>query len=180
MKAKYIYHAILLASLFWIFCAIVVDQDIDRAILTELQDSEETLQAPDTIIVTDTVVYTAEGKIIDSNVVYVRNMLDSLGVRFAHIVTAQMIEETGWLSCEGCSLDHNNLFGFRYKKKYLVFDSWLDCCIYYRDWQNRHYRAGQDYYEFLKCVQQHTDGECMPYASEPNYIKYVKSIVEQL
>ena len=78
------------------------------------------------------------------------------GIKHENIVLAQALHETGNFSCNKCSLDKNNLFGFRYKKKYLEFDHWEESVTYYAKWQDRHYKSG-DYYEFLKDVGYATD-----------------------
>lgn len=100
---------------------------------------------------------------------------DSIGIEHPEIVVKQSIEETGWYECTECSLDHNNIFGFRWKKKYLEFDHWKESCDYYLKWQNKWYK-GQDYYEFLACLWKHRDGRCVPYATSKTYIAKVKSI----
>lgn len=87
-------------------------------------------------------------------------------IQHADVVLQQAIVETGWLKCTHCSLSRNNIFGFYYKKKYLVFSNWVDCVRYYKRWQDRHYSEG-DYYEFLKDVG---------YATNPNYIRDLKRI----
>ncbi len=95
-----------------------------------------------------------------------REVLEEEGVQHADIVLRQAITETGWFKCTGCSLSRNNIFGFYYKKKYLVFDNWLECVRYYKRWQDRHYKGG-DYYAFLKRVG---------YATNPRYIQDLKSL----
>jgi len=85
-------------------------------------------------------------------------------IKFPKIVLAQALHETGNFKCKSCSLDRNNLFGFRYKKKYLEFDNWEESVAYYARWQSRHYKGG-DYYEFLKDVG---------YATDPEYINRLK------
>jgi flagellum-specific peptidoglycan hydrolase FlgJ len=78
------------------------------------------------------------------------------GIKHEKIVLAQALHETGNFSCTKCSLEKNNLFGFRYKKKYLEFDNWKESVAYYARWQNRHYKGG-DYYKFLEDVGYATD-----------------------
>lgn len=66
------------------------------------------------------------------------------------IVFQQALKESGHLKCEGCSLDHNNLFGFRYNHEYLEFDTWKESIDYYERWQIRKgYNGEEDYHEFL-------------------------------
>jgi len=85
-------------------------------------------------------------------------------IKYPKIVLAQALHETGNFKCTDCCLDRNNLFGFRYKKKYLVFDNWKESVAYYSRWQKRHYKGG-DYFTFLKDVG---------YATDPEYIKRLK------
>lgn len=63
-------------------------------------------------------------------------------------------------------MSRNNIFGFYYKKKYIEYSDWKDCCRYYLRWQGRHYKSG-DYYVFLKERR---------YAVDPNYESLVKAI----
>ncbi len=68
-----------------------------------------------------------------------------------HIVYKQVLKETGMIKCNDCSLDHNNLFGFRYKHRYLEFDTWEESIDYYERWQLRKgYVPGENYFEFLE------------------------------
>ncbi len=92
--------------------------------------------------------------------------LEKFDVRHPEIVLRQSILETGWFGCEYCSLEHNNIFGFRYKKKYLEFDNWVEAVKYYKKWQDKRYKGG-DYYKFLKEIG---------YATSKTYISKLKSI----
>lgn len=92
--------------------------------------------------------------------------LEKYGIQHPEIVLRQSILETGWYSCEYCSLKHNNIFGFRYKKKYIEFDNWVEAVKYYKKWQDKRYKGG-DYYSFLKNVG---------YATNPTYISLLKGI----
>jgi len=96
----------------------------------------------------------------------VKKVLKQEKVRFADIVLRQAITETGWFKCTNCSMSRNNIFGFYYKKKYLVFDNWVECIRYYKRWQDRHYKSG-DYYHFLKKIG---------FATNPRYIEDLKAI----
>ncbi len=87
-------------------------------------------------------------------------------VKHADVVLQQAIVETGWFKCTHCSLSRNNIFGFYYKKKYLVFSDWVDCVRYYKRWQDRHFKGG-DYYKFLEDVG---------YATNPKYVSDLKKI----
>ena len=95
----------------------------------------------------------------------VRTELERLGVKHIDIVLKQSILETGWYKSYSCKTRFN-LFGFRYRSKYLTFDSWQHSCKYYKEFQDRHYNGG-DYYTFLKR---------RGYAEDPNYINKLKSI----
>ena len=92
--------------------------------------------------------------------------LEKFGVQHPEVVLRQSILETGWYECEYCSLEHNNIFGFRYKKKYLEFNNWVEAVKYYKKWQDKRYKGG-DYYAFLKEVG---------YATSKTYISKLKSI----
>lgn len=96
------------------------------------------------------------------------------GICYPEIVLAQAKLETGNFECRDCSLDLNNLFGFRYKKKYICFDTWQESITYYKEWQDRWYK-GQDYFQFLECPRKRTNGDCMVYGTDPLYIKKVKN-----
>jgi len=89
-------------------------------------------------------------------------MLRGLGVKHVNIVLAQSVLETGHYKSK-LTRTHNNLFGFRTKNGYLKFNSWADCCAYYKRWQDRHYKTSKysNYYIFLRKIG---------YAEDPNYI----------
>lgn len=87
-------------------------------------------------------------------------------IKHPEIVLKQAILETGWFKCEYCSYDHNNIFGFRYKHKYLEFDTWQESVAYYKKWQDKRYKGG-DYYDFLKKVG---------YATSKTYNRKLKNI----
>lgn len=72
------------------------------------------------------------------------------GIRFPEIVFRQAMLETGNLSCENCSLDRQNLFGFATDSGYLVFENWRQSVAYYYAWQKRKTFIPNDYYEFLR------------------------------
>lgn len=86
--------------------------------------------------------------------------------------------ETGHLQCHKkriiCSLDYNNLFGFRYKKQYLRFSTYSGSVLYYQRWQKRHWTKyhkrypKKSYYDFLKWI-----GYCN---SMKDYIKVIKQL----
>lgn len=81
------------------------------------------------------------------------------------IVLRQAILETGWFESYNC-VKRNNLFGFRHRGGYLVFNHWQESIDYYIKWQYKYYNGG-DYYAFL---------EDIGYASSPTYTQKLKSI----
>lgn len=107
----------------------------------------------------------------------VRQELEKQEIKHSDIVLRQVIQETGWLSCTNCSLDHNNLFGFWYKKKYLEFATWQESVTYMKKWQLKWYiDTNKNYYDFLTCMWKHSNGDCVPYASDKLYISNLKNI----
>ena len=105
------------------------------------------------------------GELSAQSIKSVKTHLNASQIQHKEIVLQQIILETGWLSSYSCKHRHN-LFGFRYKGEYLIFDSWKDSIAYYQRWQKRHYKGG-DYYQFL------TD---RGYATDENYINKLKQI----
>lgn len=83
--------------------------------------------------------------------------------KFEHpkVVFSQVMWETGNLT----KVKNNNLFGFR-GTKYLKFDSWEDCIIYAKNWQDKKYVTG-NYYDFLKRVK---------FAEDSLYINKIKKM----
>jgi len=98
------------------------------------------------------------------------------GIKHPEIVTKQAILETGNFECINCSLDHNNLFGFRWKGKYLEFDSWQESVAYYKKWQQKWFKGEKQYFDFLECIYVHRDGRCQRYAESEDYIYKLKQI----
>jgi hypothetical protein len=94
------------------------------------------------------------------------NEIIRLEIKEPEIVMKQAITETGWFKCRHCSLDSNNIFGFRIKKRYLKFDHWTGSVAYYKRWQDRHYKGG-DYYKFL---------ERKGYSHSPTYTNYLRTV----
>lgn len=75
------------------------------------------------------------------------------GVKWPHVVWAQSMVETGYLSCQNCCFKYNNLFGFMLNGKCMRFKTWQECVLYYHKWQNKLYKnPKEDYYLFLKRV----------------------------
>ena len=104
------------------------------------------------------------GKLSSQTIESLRTQLNASEIQHKDIVLKQAILETGWLSSYSCKNRHN-LFGFRYRGKYLEFDTWQESVEYYSRWQKRHYKGG-DYYKFLKD---------RGYATDPEYITKLKS-----
>mgnify|MGYP003150158557 CR=1 FL=1 len=90
---------------------------------------------------------------------------DSTDIKHKDIVLRQSILETGHYKSYSCRI-RKNLFGFRYKGKYLEFNSWKESIDYYEGWQKRKYKGG-DYFTFLKQVG---------YATDKAYVSKLKGI----
>jgi hypothetical protein len=89
------------------------------------------------------------------------------GILHPEIVLRQAVWETGWFKSRH-TLEKNNLFGFRYTKKYMSFENWQSCVNYYKSWQERKYTNKQeDYYKFLIRIK---------YATSAKYISCLKSL----
>ena len=100
----------------------------------------------------------------------VRAEILRLEIKYPEIVLAQSVLETGWFKSRRCLEDHN-LFGFRSKKGYLLYEEWQDSVEAYSNWQLKYYRSNEDYYEFLCRIG---------YASDSTYVEKVKQLVAQL
>lgn len=104
-----------------------------------------------------------------SNELTLKNLYQEMvnqGIKHPDVVLRQAILETGWFKSYSCR-KRNNLFGFWYKNKYIVFDSWKESVSYYKEWQDRHYKENINYYDFL--VKR-------GYAEDPKYISKLKAI----
>ena len=89
------------------------------------------------------------------------------GILHPEIVLRQAVWETGWFKSRH-TLEKNNLFGFRYTKKYMSFENWQSCINYYKSWQERKYtNKDEDYYKFLIRIK---------YATSAKYISCLKSL----
>jgi hypothetical protein len=101
------------------------------------------------------------------NVYEVYRYIKCSGILYPDIVLRQAIWETGWFKSKH-TLQKNNLFGFRYSKKYMSFDNWMACVDYYKSWQLRKYtNPDEDYYKFLIRIK---------YATSQKYISSLKSL----
>lgn len=96
----------------------------------------------------------------------------SCGIQYPGIVYAQARLETGNFTSSAYK-DKHNLFGFCKGGKPITFRTDLDCIGYYYDWQLKHYKGG-NYYDFLECLYKRSDGTCVRYASDPEYITKLK------
>ena len=93
------------------------------------------------------------------------NYILSKGIKYPKIVYNQSMLESANLTCTQCSLDDNNLFGFRNDSIYFKFPTWMSSIDYYHIWQYRRLREGEDYYNFLKRIK---------FAEDTNYTKRLK------
>lgn len=100
---------------------------------------------------------------------WLRQALNYYGIKYADIVYAQAILETGHFKSRVCH-ENNNLFGLydSYNKRYYSFDHWSDSVIAYRDMVQYKMIAGEDYYNFLRRIG---------YAEDPLYIDKLKSLI---
>lgn len=105
-----------------------------------------------------------------------RFMDDSTNIQHTDIVLSQSILETGWFKSYNTRVRHN-LFGFWNSRlhEFFKYTSWQESVKSYERWQKKWYKDG-DYYEFLECLYQDTNGKCIRYASDPNYIDKLKKI----
>lgn len=90
--------------------------------------------------------------------------LEYYKIHHKEIVYAQAILETGWFKSIN---HHNNLFGLR-GKHYYTYKHWSESIKAYKEKIQSRYKQGEDYYQFLIRIR---------YASNPNYINVLKSIV---
>ena len=95
------------------------------------------------------------------------DFMDSIGIVHSEIVIKQALLETGHFKSRFL-MDKNNLFAFRYTKKYISFETWQASVIYYKKWQDKNYKDHtEDYYHFLRRLK---------YARSANYIALLKKI----
>lgn len=85
-------------------------------------------------------------------------------IKHPKIVLKQALLESNRFKSNVC-LKHKNIFGFR-TKKYIHFDSYIQCIQKYAEWQNKYYKSG-DYYQFLKKYG---------YAEDSLYINKLKKV----
>lgn len=103
----------------------------------------------------------------------VEAMVDVCDIQHKEVVVAQAMAETGWLKCSNCSMDYNNLFGFR-TTAYMKFDHWTTSVLYYEKWQNKRYKTNgdrQDYISFLKKIG---------YSTSSTYGEFIQKIIKKI
>ena len=89
-----------------------------------------------------------------------------VGIQYPEIVTKQFILETGWGKSYNCT-KRNNLFGLtKPRGGYFVFNHWRESVQGYKTKVQYKYKGG-NYYDFLLKIG---------YATDPNYIKKLKTI----
>ena len=93
----------------------------------------------------------------------VYNEILNQNIQFPKIVLAQARLESANFTSNVCK-KYNNIFGFYNGKKYLSFPDVKSCIIYYKYWQDRHYKGGS-YLKFLADF---------PYAQDSTYITLLK------
>ena len=97
----------------------------------------------------------------------VRQELQRQGVPHAEIVLAQARLETGNFTSRRCRVDHN-LFGIKHRGRYARYSSWQDSIADYKESISSRYRAGENYYSFLKRIG---------YAADVAYTNKLRNIV---
>lgn len=119
------------------------------------------------------VIAFAQGKRVEK----AQALYDSLKVyqiEYPQTVLATALVETGWMECKDCSMNMNNLFGFRSSKGYVSFKNLSECLDYLKKWQDYFYTPWKNshpngnYYDFLNYMRY---AENMPF-----YIKNVKNL----
>ena len=91
-------------------------------------------------IILSSYVYGKTDSVVFLKLDSIKHILDSMGAREPEYVMAQAIYESHWFNCKDCSLKYNNIFGFKVKSgKYMRFNSFSECVIYYVKWQDIRY-----------------------------------------
>lgn len=126
---------------------------------------EENTNSPFYTLITIIFLLCLTGSYYSQTVDSVKAYLKTTDLQHQDIILKQSILETGWYKSHSCK-ERKNLFGFRYKGKYLEFDTWQESIHYYIGWQKRHYKKG-DYYDFLNEIG---------YATDTEYINKLKQI----
>ena len=108
--------------------------------------------------------------------------LNSLNLKFSHIVKAQAIIESSHFQSDIFKIN-NNMFGMKVAKlrpttskgenlNHAYYDTWKDCVLDYALYQAaylRQIKTEDDYYEYLK----------VNYAEDTSYVNLIKQIVNQ-
>jgi flagellum-specific peptidoglycan hydrolase FlgJ len=101
------------------------------------------------------------------NPVEVKYYMDSIGIKHSEVVLKQALLETGHFKSK-LLMNKNNLFAFRFTKRYMNFETWQMSVDYYKQWQEKFYTNDkEDYYHFLRRIK---------YARSPEYIKVLKKV----
>lgn len=104
----------------------------------------------------------------------IERQIQQAGIQHSRIVYAQARLETGNFTSNAYKTRHN-LFGFSLSGKIMFFQSDQECILYYKRWQDRHYKGG-NYYDFLECLYKQNDGTPVRYAQDPLYIQKLKQL----
>lgn len=90
-------------------------------------------------------------------------------IKFPEIVEAQARLETGNFTSNYFN-NYHNLFGFRSKKGYIKYTTWLKSIEHYAIWQKKYYKNdNEDYFTFLERIN---------YAEDTNYIIKLKTCIK--
>lgn len=95
----------------------------------------------------------------DAKVAGLYKRLKEYDIECPKTVLAIVVFETGWMECNHCTYQYNNLFGFRANGDYLRFNSIDDCLAYFKVWQTTYYvpwkkrHPNGTYYEYMAHVK---------------------------
>ena len=117
----------------------------------------------DSLVVDTTYVYIK--KIPDLNKYNVLAELRKQNIPHSDIVLRQSIHETAHYTSDVCK-KYNNIFGIRKGKKYVAYNSRVDCVADYKNKISKRYKGG-DYYDFIRILG---------YAEDPEYVTKLKRI----
>ena len=90
-------------------------------------------------------------------------------IKFPNVVVKQPILETGWYKCKNCSLDYNNIFGFK-TNEYLKDSTFILSIERYKIWQEKYMPEVCSEDEYLLWLDEYG------YAKAKNYTKTIKNI----
>lgn len=99
-----------------------------------------------------------------------KEALEYYEVLYPEIVHAQAVLETGNFTSRICR-ERNNLFGLYNSRKheYYKFSHWTESVVAYKEWIQRRYRDGEDYYDFLNRIS---------YAEDRSYTLHLKKMIK--